>query len=76
MRILVLDDHCGKVMKKVVVKVGHDVHTAEDGYEALKVYYDNGPFDVVLTDIDHPGFSAVDFQKRFMHGTPSRASRL
>ena len=72
MRILVLDDNCGKVMKEMLVRIGHDVQISSDGYKALKLYCDNGPFDVVLTDIDHPGLSAVDFQKAIFERNPTQ----
>ena len=70
MKILVLDDNCGKAIKEVLVRAGHDVQIAANGNKALKLYCDNGPFDVVLTDIDHPGLSAVDLKKAIFVRNP------
>jgi CheY-like chemotaxis protein len=74
MRILVLDDDCGGVIKELLLRVGHDVQIVADGDKAFKLYCDNGPFDIVLTDIDHPGMGAVDFQKAIFARNPSKAS--
>src|SRR5215469_15700962 len=70
MKILVLDDNCGKAIKEVLVRAGHDVQIAANGNKALKLYGDNGPFDVVLTDIDHPGLSAVDLKNAIFARDP------
>jgi DNA-binding NtrC family response regulator len=76
MRILVLDDDCGEAIEELLVKVGHEVQIVADGDEAFKLYCDNGPFDIVLTDIDHPGMSAVDFQKAIFARNPKQSFAL
>jgi DNA-binding NtrC family response regulator len=72
MRILVLDDDCGEVIKELLLRVGHEVQIVADGDKAFKLYCDHGPFDIVLTDIDHPGMSAVDFQRAIFVRNPKQ----
>ena len=73
MRILVLDDDCGELIKELLVKVGHEVQVVADGDKAFKIYCNDGPFDIVLTDIDHPGMTAVDFQKAIFARNPKQS---
>lgn len=43
----------------VLAMLDCDAECAEDGDAALKLYYDHGPFDVVITDVLHPGKDGV-----------------
>jgi len=55
-KILVIDDE--KVIKNMLQQLlemhGHDVDTADDGYEGIQKF-DNDCFDMVITDIRMPG---------------------
>ena len=54
--ILVIDDEKGilQLMHQALTKYGHHVETADDGKEGIRKF-DNGSFDIVITDIRMPG---------------------
>jgi len=54
--ILVIDDEKGilQIIRQALTKFGHNVETAEDGKEGIQKF-DDGIFDVVITDILMPG---------------------
>jgi CheY-like chemotaxis protein len=54
--ILVIDDEKGilQLMHQALTKYGHDVETADDGQEGIQKF-DDGSFDIVITDIRMPG---------------------
>ena len=58
-RILLLDDEAAihEIVRSMLTKAGleADITSAFDGDEALRLYKAQGPFDLVLTDIAHPG---------------------
>lgn len=62
--ILVVDDEPSfrNVMKRVLVKDGHNVTLAEDGFEGLR-QLKNKSFDIVLTDINMPNMNGWKFLK-------------
>jgi len=57
-RVLVIDDEeeIRKLLCELLETVGHDVTVASDGEEGLKLFQD-GPFDLVFTDLGMPGIS-------------------
>ncbi len=61
MRILVIEDEARMLhlLQKGLMEQGHEVMTATDGAEALKVTLDYD-FDVVLLDVGLPGLSGYD----------------
>jgi DNA-binding NtrC family response regulator len=71
-RILVVDDDPDilSALKKRLLWMGHDVFTAEDGGQALKLVTEDQP-DLMLLDIELPGLSglAVLKQLRERHST-------
>lgn len=51
-RILVVDDGAGmrEVLEAMLTHGGFDVETAESSEQAMRLYIDHVPFDVILTD--------------------------
>ena len=56
-RILVAEDEpqIREVLKRLLLRHGHDVHLASDGAEALMTATSEGPFDLLITDVVMPG---------------------
>jgi CheY-like chemotaxis protein len=54
--VLVIDDEKGilQIMRQALTKFGHNVETAADGQEGIRKF-DDGSFDIVITDIRMPG---------------------
>jgi len=54
--VLVIDDEKGilQIIRQVLTKFGHRVETAADGREGIRKF-DDGCFDIVITDIRMPG---------------------
>ena len=55
MKILLLDDEVCVQEWVTDVLAGHEVRVASDGNEALNVYKEHAPFDIVLADWCHEG---------------------
>jgi len=64
MRILVVDDEepIREGMSAILVKAGHEVELASDDNEAIQLYDERGPYDVVLTDMLHPGPNGLELK--------------
>jgi len=61
--LLVEDDVAIRgVYAKVLSSAGHDVHTADNGLQAIEKLAEK-PFDVVVSDISMPGMSGMDLLK-------------
>lgn len=56
-RILYVEDEAEvmRIVKRILESAGYLVTTARNGDEALQVFKDNRPFDLVLTDVVMPG---------------------
>lgn len=70
-RILVVDDDRfvrGGLMEILTIK-GHEVDTAEDGFEAL-TQIEKMDFDLILLDLILPGISGVETLSRIMRTKP------
>jgi CheY-like chemotaxis protein len=54
--ILVIDDEKGilQIIRQTLTRFGHEVETAGDGQEGIDKF-DDGNFDIVITDIRMPG---------------------
>jgi len=54
--VLVIDDEIGilQIIRQALTKFGHNVETAADGQEGIRKF-DDGSFDIVITDIRMPG---------------------
>jgi DNA-binding NtrC family response regulator len=64
-RILIVDDDHDilTALKKRLTWMGHEVFTAEDGEQGLRLAADEQP-DLMLLDIELPGLSGLDILKR------------
>jgi len=49
---------------------GHEVVIETNGDTALQRYSDQGPFDLVLTDIEHPGMHGIDLMHAIHENNP------
>ncbi len=54
--VLVIDDEKGilQIIHQVLTQLGHNVDTAANGLDGIRKF-DNGCFDIVITDIRMPG---------------------
>jgi len=73
MRILLIDDDVGDIIGAMLSKAGFSVEVVRDGDEAFRVYCEKGPFDVVLSDIRHPGLPADRLISRIHERNPKQA---
>ena len=64
-RVLVVDDHrqARESMGDVLRQAGHQVQCVSSAIEALKIL-DRESFDVVITDLQMPGMSGLDFVRQ------------
>jgi len=49
------------------------IDEAADGDKAFKIYCKHGPYDLVLTDIAHPGLDGFDLAKAILKKNPAQA---
>jgi two-component system, OmpR family, response regulator len=71
MRILVIDDEPEmlRAVARGLADDGHDIATAADGIEALKVHGDGG-FDAAIVDVMLPGMSGFELTKHLKERQP------
>jgi len=48
------------------------IDEAADGDKAFKIYCKRGPYDLVLTDIAHPGLDGLDLAKAILKKNPAQ----
>lgn len=72
-RILVVDDEAAiiQVITQAMEFRGYAVHSAMDPDEALRLFREDGDFDVVITDLVLPGFSGIDLLEQFKRLDPT-----
>ncbi len=53
MKILILNDEesLRKMMIALLTKAGHEIEAAADGDTAMRLYCENGPYNLVLSDV-------------------------
>ena len=75
-RILVADDDpdIRDIIEMCLTFAGHDVSTASDGMEAVRLMWDR-PFDLALLDVTMPRMSGLDVV-RTVRSTPELADTL
>jgi CheY-like chemotaxis protein len=56
-----------------VVQAGFELEFAFDGDEAFARYRQQGPYDLVLTDLYHPGMNGVEFARAIRRENPAQA---
>jgi len=79
LRVLLVDDVLinRKVIGRMVKQVGVlDIVTADSGEEALCKLSENGPFDLVVTDLQMPGMSGTELCKVILSGNCCPGSSL
>ncbi len=75
-RILIVEDEppMRKLLVKIFTKAGeYEVHAAEDGLKAMTACEQDGPFDVILSDIQMPGLSGDELVDRILTRWPRSA---
>lgn len=75
-RLLLVNDLEGlqEVFAAHLAETGWQIEPALDGNEALRLYRKQGSYDLVLTDIQHPGPDGIEVIKRIRKRNPSQAS--
>lgn len=70
-KLLIVDDEEGirKVMGIFLADMGYEVHSAENGEEALRIFSQVKP-PIVLTDIKMPGMDGIELLKRLKSESP------
>lgn len=70
-RVLIVDDESGArvVLERSLGRAGYQVHSAENGVAALKLFTEN-PFPVVITDINMPGMNGLELLRRIHETNP------
>jgi DNA-binding response OmpR family regulator len=51
---------------------GYEISEAEDGEEGVRRYVEDGPFDLILLDLNLPVFSGVEVTRRVKEKNPSQ----
>jgi len=71
-RILVIDDeeHVRSVLSRTLSQVNHQVTTAKDGEEGIRLFREK-EYDIVLTDLGMPNMSGWDVCKAIKEMSPS-----
>jgi CheY-like chemotaxis protein len=74
MRILLVEDQeaLRSLFVAVLSKDGHIVDSVAGGDEAMRLYSSQGPYDAVLTDIDHPGLNGRDLAHQIQAKNPDQ----
>jgi DNA-binding NtrC family response regulator len=75
MKILVVDDNEGLhlIIACWLAKAGgFQLNFAGSGDEALEIYSKHGPYDVVVTDFDHPGADGIQLAEAMRQKTPKQ----
>src|SRR5438132_6897979 len=77
MKILIVNDSPADMTEDVLMATADfkvEVDKALDGDEALRLYRrKRGRYDLVLTDIDHPGLDGLDLAKAILKKNPAQA---
>jgi two-component system C4-dicarboxylate transport response regulator DctD len=78
MKILLVEDESAvqEMIVFVLEKAGHVVVTETSGNRALRRYSKEGPFDLVLTDIEHKGMNGVDLMHAIHKKNPKQNVRI
>jgi CheY-like chemotaxis protein len=78
MRILLVNDESviREIFGAMISHAGHELEFASDGNEALKKYRDCGPYDLVLTDLLHPGPDGLEILRIIQQQNPSQRAGI
>lgn len=71
-KVLLVDDHPSNriILSKQIEKIGHDVLTSIDGYDALSTLRHNLDIDVIITDCHMPNMDGYELTKRIRTDLP------
>jgi len=74
-RLLLVNDlpELQEIFAAILAESGWQTEPALDGNEALRLYRKRGPYDLVLTDIMHPGPDGIEVVTRIRKRNPSQA---
>ena len=74
MKILIVNDSetIQETIGAMITRTGHETEFASDGNEALRKYRDHGPYDLVLSDVDHPGPDGLELLHTILQQNPSQ----
>jgi DNA-binding response OmpR family regulator len=64
------EDRLRNLVAQFLRNVGYNVVEAGDGPEGVCRFLDSGPFDLVLVDLNLPGFSGVEVCRRIKRARP------
>ena len=75
MKILILNDeeNLRKIMIALLTEVGHEIEGVSDGDAAMRLYCESGPYDLVLSDVWHPGIDGIELVERIRERNPAQA---
>ena len=75
MKILILNDEesLRNIMVAVLTKAGQEIEAVGDGDTALHLYCESGPYDLVVSDVLHPGINGIDLVERIRGRNPAQA---
>lgn len=78
MRIFLVEDEPAVQVFIVAVlrKAGHSVVTETNGDRVFRRYRTEGPFDLVLTDIEHTGMNGVELMHTIHKKNPEQDVRI
>ena len=73
--LLLVNDQEGlqEIFASMLAETGWQIDPALNGDDALGFYRKRGPYDLVLTDIQHPGPDGIEVVKRIRERNPSQA---
>ena len=74
-RILVVDDERSMrtVLRTMLRRDGYEIREADNGLRALELVREEGPFEVVLTDLKMPGIDGLELLQILAEETPETA---
>ena len=74
MKILILNDEesLREMMIAFLAEAGHEIEAAADGDSALRLYCESGPYDLVVSDVLHPGINGIDLVERIRGRNPAQ----
>lgn len=73
MKLLIIDDEIDilELLRQECEELGYQVHTASNGEVAIQIAREQGPFDIVLTDLNMPRLNGVEFIAWLKEHSPS-----
>jgi CheY-like chemotaxis protein len=74
MRILIVGDEPSiqEIVQSMLESAGHQIELSADGNAAFQKFCERGPFDLVLTDIEHPGPNGIELAKMINDRSPEQ----